>query len=80
MQDLQEVTNGAKYVEWYNNHVFAVWLGGHTVNFYHLMPNSHEVEPTTCINVGDFSKNQVELTEVKDGIEKHFKQKAELGH
>lgn len=80
MQTIQNATNGAQFVEWYNDHTFAVWLGGHTVNFYRLISGTNEVVNTTCINVGSFKENEATLQEVKEGIENHFTMKDELGH
>jgi len=78
--NIQDVTNKAKYVEWYNNHTFAVWLSGHTVNFYSIISNGQKVRATTCINVGSFEENEATLQEVKDGIESEWERKEELGH
>lgn len=72
MNTLQDVTNKAKYVEWYDNYTFAVWLGGHTVNFYAYSDESSKVTATTCINVGSFKENEATLQEVKDGIENEW--------
>lgn len=69
---LKSAIDGAKYVEYLDDYTFAVWHGGHTVNFYQESMNSQtilKVVPTHSISVGDFATNEVSLEEVKEGIE-----------
>ena len=65
---MREVTDKARYVEWLNDYTFAVWVGGHTVNFYSYEPNNGNIENFTCINVGSFKNNEATIKEVKNGI------------
>lgn len=68
---LKEAIDGAQYVEYLDERRFAVWHGGHTVNFYIEYWSDSlnlEVEPTDCINVGNFATDDVSLEEVKEGI------------
>lgn len=67
--NIKEATNKALYVEWLNNYTFAVWKGGHTVNFYSYDTNTGNVENFTCINVGSFKNNSASMKEVKEGIQ-----------
>lgn len=72
MGNLQEVLDEAKYVKFHDNgFTLAVWHGGHTVNFYSIVGNN-EVEPTTCINVGDYETGETTLQDAQEGIETHF--------
>lgn len=65
-----DVIDGARYVEKIHEFGFAVWHGGHTVNFYaHDMSQLPEVTATHTISVGDFETGEVTLEDVKDGIE-----------
>lgn len=69
--ELKEAIDGAQYVEYLDNRRFAVWHGGHTVNFYIEYWSDSlnlEVEPIDTISVGDFATGNVSLDEVKDGI------------
>lgn len=66
--NIKDATNKAKYVEWLNEYTFAVWKGGHTVNFYSYAPQDGNVEAMTCINVGSFEENNATLQEVKESI------------
>lgn len=70
--DIREITNKAKYVEWIDENTFAVWKGGHTINFYSYMPSSDRetiISPIDCINVGSFENDNATLQEVKEGID-----------
>ena len=70
---LQQATDEAEYIAWYNNCDFAVWHGGHTVNFYRLdFENQGYVVPITSISVGDFSSGQITKESVKEGISTTF--------
>jgi len=72
-QKISDVTNGAKLVRWYDDYDFAVWLGGHTVNFYRMSVNGDtDVFPLHSISVGDFSSGQITRKDVKNQIEKQF--------
>lgn len=70
---LKEAIDNAQYVEYLDNHNFAVWHGGHTVNFYQESINNDtfglEVYPTHSMSVGDFETGEVTLQEVKEGID-----------
>jgi hypothetical protein len=69
--NIREVTNEAKYVEWLTEYTFAVWKGGHTVNFYSYIHSSERetmIETLDCINVGSFENDEATLQEVKEGI------------
>lgn len=71
---LKQAIDEAQYVEYLEGHTFAVWHGGHTVNFYQEnIGNSTvlEVYPTHSISVGDFSTNEVSIEEVKEGIQRY---------
>ena len=69
---IKNATDNAKYVEWLNDYTFAVWCGGHTVNFYsyddYISDPYERVQNFTCINVGSFENNNATLQEVKEGI------------
>ena len=65
---IKNATDNAKYVEWLNDYTFAVWSGGHTVNFYSYDPDTGNTENFTCINVGSFENDNATLQEVKEGI------------
>lgn len=67
---LKEATDKAKYVEWINDYAFAVWHGGHTVNFYSLTPEM-KVRPTNSISVGSFEKESATIQEVKEALKKY---------
>jgi hypothetical protein len=67
--NIKDATNKARYVEWLNDYTFAVWSGGHTINFYSYDRHDGNVENFTCINVGSFENNNATLQEVKEGIE-----------
>ena len=69
---LQELT-GAKYTEVHNDMpggCVYVWFGGHGVHEYNAAG-----EELDFFNVGDFSKNQATLKEVKAGIKRWCKDK-----
>lgn len=68
--NIRKATDKAQYVEWLNDYTFAVYHGGHTVNFYSFDPNTGNVEPTTCKNVGSFENDSASLQEVKDAIKR----------
>lgn len=65
--DILDVVDGARYVEKIGVTQFAVWHGGHTVNFYST--EGITAHPTTSISVGDFETGEVTLEDVKEGIE-----------
>lgn len=68
---LQNAIDGARYVEYLDDCVFASWTGGHTVNIYRELVDTYnpEVVETTCINVGSFERKEATLQEVVDGIQ-----------
>lgn len=57
-------------------HCLAVWHGGHTINFYTTGLDGHDVEPTTCINIGDFAEPPEAVTrrEARDAIQETFEE------
>jgi len=72
-QKISDVTSGAKLVMWYDDYDFAVWLGGHTVNFYRMSVNGDtDVFALHSISVGDFASGKITRKDVKNQIEKQF--------
>ena len=70
---LKQATDEAEYIAWHNDYDFAVWHGGHTVNFYRIdFENPKNVVPITSISVGDFASGQITKESVIEGISTTF--------
>lgn len=59
---------------------FAVWHGGHTINFYQINPNTHDVKPTTAISIGDYETGEPAREDAREAITGEFnKDRERLG-
>ena len=63
---LKDALDEAQYVKFNDAWSFAVWHGGHTVNFYSLVEG--QPMPTDSISVGDFETGEVTLEDVKERL------------
>jgi len=75
---ITQVLDGARHVETRHDagslHEFAVWHGGHTVNFYQVKRDGFPIQvfPTHTVSVGDYETGEVSLDEVREAIDFYY--------
>lgn len=68
---LQSAIDNAHLVKFANDRHFAVWHGGHTINFY--TKAGDEIKPSDSISIGDFETGEVTRQEAHEAIEETYK-------